>query len=107
MYKIINEDGSLVRGYPSDALYDLLTDKEKEHIQLFKNEVEKITEKEGLGKITVSVSYDEPIIEKAFQIQDKNGYSFDEFQEILDKIRLHMADFCKNNKELCEFKKFS
>ena len=46
MYKIINEDNSLVSEYPSNKLYNLLSKEEKEHIQIFKKEIEKLTEEE-------------------------------------------------------------
>lgn len=103
MYKIINEDNSLVSEYPSDILYGMLSDKEKEHINFFKKEIDKLTEKEGLGKITVSLNYEGSVMEKEFQIKDRNGYTFQEFEEIEDKIRDHMTDICKNDEELYEF----
>ncbi|MBR5504658.1 MAG: hypothetical protein IKV87_09510 [Methanobrevibacter sp.] len=102
MYRIINEDNSLVSEYPSNKLYDLLTDQEKEYIRLIKNEIEKLTEEEGLGKITVSLSPEGDILEKAFQIK-ANGYTFSEFEEKIDNIRDQMFEFYKDNEGLKEF----
>ena len=107
MYKIINEDNSLVTEYPSNVLYDLISEKEKECICIFKKEIEKLTEKEGLGKITVSLSPDGDIYLKAFEIKDTNGYTIHEFEIILDKIRDHMFEFCQKDPELKEFINFS
>ncbi len=107
MYKIINEDNSLVSEYPSNKLYNLLSKEEKEHIQIFKKEIEKLTEEEGLGKITVSLSYESDIIEKEFEIKNRNGYTFREFEEIIDKIIDHMMEFCRNDKGLYEFYAFA
>ncbi|MBR5504657.1 MAG: hypothetical protein IKV87_09505 [Methanobrevibacter sp.] len=103
MYRIINEDNSLVTEYPSNVLYGLLSQEEKEYIQLFKNEMDKLTEKEGIGRITVSLSPEINIIEKAFVIHDTNGYNFYEFEEIVDKIRDHMTEFCESDEKLNEF----
>lgn len=103
MYRIINEDNSFVNEYPASKLYDMISDKEKEYIQLFKKEIDKIAQEEGLDKITVSLSYDEDVMEKAFEIKDNNGFTFYELEEKKNRIRDHMAEICKNNKELYEF----
>lgn len=97
MYKIINEDYSLVTEYPSNVLYNLIKDDEKEFIFLFKREMDKITEKMGLGKITVSVTYDSDIIEKVFEIKNIIHEEFGKRQKIIDKVRNHMIEFCKKN----------
>ena len=107
MYRIINEDNSLVSKYPSNVLYGLLSEAEKEYIQICKNEIDKLSQKEGLGKTTVSLSYECNIIEKVFEIKNINGYTIKEFEEIKDKIRDHMADFCKKEKGLYEFYTFA
>lgn len=105
MYKIINEDNSLVTEHASSFLYGLLDDDEKEFIFLFKNEIDKLTEKEGLGKITVSVTYDSDIIEKVFRIKNTRKMNFEEREKIIDKIRKHMREFCKIN-DLIKFYNF-
>ncbi|MBO7716481.1 hypothetical protein [Methanobrevibacter sp.] len=97
MYKIINEDNSLVTDYPSNVLYNLLKEEEKEFIFFFKKEMDRITEKIGLGKITVSVTYDSDIIEKVFEIKNMISIEFEKREKIIDKIISHMIEFCKKN----------
>ena len=58
MYKLINEDNTLVKDYPSPEIYKTLSDEEKNNIFTFKNEIEKITLEKGLGRVYVNVSYD-------------------------------------------------
>ena len=107
MYRIINEDNTLVTEYPSNAIYNLLENKEKEHIHLFKKEIDKLTEKEGFGKVTVSLFPSGDIYEKAFEVKNNNGYSFDEFDEILERLSAQILENCKNDKELKEFFDYS
>ena len=107
MYKILNEDSSLVTEYPSNRIYDLLSNKEKEHIHLFKREIDKLTVNKGFGKVTVSLFPAGDIYEKVFEVENNNGYSFKEFDEILNQISAQIYENCKNDKELKEFYDYS
>lgn len=105
MYKIINEDNSLVMEQASKFIFNLMNEDGKEFIFLFKKEMDKLTEKEGLGKITVSLTYDSDIIEKVFSIKNTKKLRFEEREEIIDKIMNHMINFCKVN-NLIEYYNF-
>ena len=39
MYKLINEDNTLVKDYPSPEIYKTLSEEEKNNIFTFKNEI--------------------------------------------------------------------
>ena len=107
MYKIINEDNSLVTEYPSNILYDKLSESEKQYIQIFKKELDKLAEKEGLSRSTVSISYAGDIFEKDFEIKDKTGYAIQEYEEIVENITWKMYEFCKDDEGLKSFFGFS
>ena len=49
IYKLINEDNTLVNEYPAPQIYKTLSDEEKNNIYTFKKEIEKITIPKGLG----------------------------------------------------------
>ena len=42
IYKLINEDNTLVNEYPAPQIYKTLSDEEKNNIYTFKKEIEKI-----------------------------------------------------------------
>ena len=97
MYKLINEDNSLVKDYPSPEIYKTLSEEEKNNIFLFKKEIEKITMEKGLGKVFVNVSYDGPCLEKNFMIKYSNGFTEEYYEDEIIKIMEHMFYFSKKN----------
>ncbi len=50
IYKLINEDNTLVNEYPAPQIYKTLSDEEKNNIYTFKKEIEKITIPKRIGK---------------------------------------------------------
>ena len=97
MYKIINEDNSLVKDYPSPQIYETMSDEEIKNIFAFKNEIEKITVPNGLGKVSVIISYDGSYREKEFIIKYANGFSKEHYENEIEKIDKHMLSFSKKN----------
>ena len=97
MYKIINEDNTLVKDYPSPQIYETMSDKEKRNIFAFKDEIEKITVPNGLGKVSVIISYDGSYREKEFIIKYSNGLSKEHYEKEIEKIDKHMLSFSKKN----------
>ena len=97
MYRLINEDNTLVKDYPAPEIYKTLSEKEKENIQIFKDEIEKFTLKEGLGRVSVNVSYEGLTLEKAFIIKNRNGYSITYYDEKINEISLYLKIFSKKN----------
>ncbi len=97
MYKIINEDNTLVKDYPSPQIYETMSDEEKRNIFVFKNEIEKMTVPNGLGKVSVTISYDESYREKEFIIKYSNGFSKEHYEKKIEKIDKHMLTFSKKN----------
>ncbi|MBR5504655.1 MAG: hypothetical protein IKV87_09495 [Methanobrevibacter sp.] len=97
MYKIINEDFTLVKDYPAPEIYRTFSDSEKENIKIFKTEIDKLTTEKGLGKVSVNVSYDGPNIERAFALKYSNGYSYKHYYDEINKITMHMRDFSEKN----------
>ena len=97
MYKIINEDNTLVKDYPSPQIYETMSDEEKRNIFVFKNEIEKMTVPNGLGKVSVTISYDGSYREKEFIIKYSNGFSKEHYEKEIEKIDKHMLSFSKKN----------
>ena len=97
MYKLINEDNTLVKDYPSPEIYKTLSEEEKNNIFRFKKEIEKITIPKGLGKVYVNVSYDYMRLEKEFIIKYSNGYSRDHYKNEIENIYDHIESFSKKN----------
>lgn len=97
MYKIINEDNTLVKDYPSPEIYKTMSDEEKKNILTFKNEIEKITLEKGFGRVSVNVCYDGPNLEKEFMIKFTNGFTKEYYEKEIEKIYLNMMDFSKKN----------
>ena len=97
MYKIINEDNTLVKEYPSPQIYETMSDEEKRNIFAFKEEIEKITVPNGLGKVSVIISYDGSYREKEFIIKYANGFSKEHYENEIEKIDKHMLSFSKKN----------
>ena len=97
MYKLINEDGTLVKDYPAPEIYKTLSKKEKENIQIFKDEIEKFTLKEGLGRVSVHVSYEGPNLEKTFMIKNANGYTNEQYNKKINEIFHYLKKFSKEN----------
>lgn len=97
MYKIINEDNTLVKDYPSPQIYETMSDEEKRNIFAFKEEIEKITVPNGLGKVSVIISYDGSYREKEFIIKYSNGFSKEHYEKEIEKIDKHMLSFSKKN----------
>ena len=97
LYKIINEDNTLVKDYPSPQIYKTMSEEEKKKINLFKNEIEKLTLAKGLGKVSVNVCYDCMQLEKEFIIKHSNGFTNEYYQKEIERIDDHMEDFSKKN----------
>ena len=97
MYKLINEDNTLVKDYPSPEIYKTLSDEEKNNIFTFKNEIEKITTANGLGRVSVNVSYDGPSLNKVFLIKFSNGFTKEYYEKEIEKIDDHIESFSKKN----------
>ena len=97
LYKIINEDNTLVKDYPSPQIYKTMSEEEKKKINLFKNEIEKLTLAKGLGKVSVNVCYDCMLLEKEFIIKYSNGFTYDYYEKEIEKIQQHMKVFSKKN----------
>ena len=97
LYKLINEDNTLVTEYPAPEIYKTLSDEEKKNIIIFKNEIEKITLANGLGKVSVNVCYEGLQIEKEFVIKQSNGYSQEYYKKEIEEIYKHIASFSKKN----------
>ncbi|MBQ6813754.1 MAG: hypothetical protein IJP12_03855 [Methanobrevibacter sp.] len=97
MYKLINEDNSLVKEYPAPEIYRTISDEDKENLNIFKKEIEKITLEKGLGKVSVNVSYDGPTLQRAFIIKYSNGYSKEYYKKNLNEINKHMKLFSQEN----------
>ena len=97
MYKIINEDNTIVKEYPSPEIYRTLSNEEKNNIFIFKNEIEKITIPQGLGKVSVNVFYDGATLEKEFMIKYSNGFTKEYYENEILKLDEHMMDFSKMN----------
>ena len=97
MYKIINEDNTLVKDYPSPQIYETMSDEEKRNIFAFKEEIEKITVPNGLGKVSVIISYDGSYREKEFIIKYSNGFSKEHYEKEIEKIDKRMLSFSKKN----------
>lgn len=97
MYKIINEDNTLVKDYPSPQIYETMSDEEIKNIFAFKEEIEKITVPNGLGKVSVIISYDGSYREKEFIIKYANGFSKEHYEKEIEKIDKHMLSFSKKN----------
>lgn len=102
MYKIINEDNSWVNKYPSNEICKLINYKDKELMLLFKEEIEKITLKEGYGKITVKVDYDGSFLINFFVMKNLEKRPFEENDKLFDKILTHLDNFAITN-ELLNF----
>lgn len=97
VYKIINEDNTLVKDYPSPEIYKTLSNEEKMNIFTFKNEIEKLTLAKGLGRVYVNISYDGSYPEKEFIIKYSNGFTKEHYEKEIEKIDKHMLDFSKKN----------
>ena len=97
MFKIINEDNTLVKDYPSQEIYKTLTEEEKKNIFIFKDEIEKITLPNGLGRVSVNISYDGSYREKEFIINYTNGFRKEHYEKEIDKIDEFMMNFSKKN----------
>ena len=97
MFKIINEDNTLVKDYPSQEIYKTLTEEEKKNIFIFKDEIEKITLANGLGRVSVNISYDGSHREKEFIINYSNGFTKEHYEKEIDKIDEYMMNFSKKN----------
>lgn len=97
MYKLINEDNTLVKDYPSPEIYKTMSDEEKENIFRFKEEIEKMSLAKGLGRVSVIISYDGSYREKEFIIKHSNGFSKDHYEKEIEKIDEHMLVFSKKN----------
>ena len=100
MYKIINEDNTWVKEYPSCEICKLINKKDKELMILFKEEIEKITIKEGYGKITVKVDYEGSILLNIFVMKNLKKRPFEENDKLFDKIIEHLNDFAKTEELL-------
>ena len=96
-YKLINEDNTLVKDYPSPEIYKTMSDEEKENIFTFKNEIEKITLEKGFGRVSVNISYDGSYREKEFIIKYSNGFTKEYYEKEIEKIDEHMKTFSKKN----------
>ncbi len=102
-YKLINEDNTIVKDYPSPEIYKTLSDEEKNNIFLLKKEIEKFTLEKGLGKVYVNVTYDEGmLLEKEFIIKQSNGYTYEYYKKEIKKIYDHISSFSKKN-DIYEF----
>ena len=97
IYKLLNEDNSLVKDYPAPEIYKTLTEEEKKNIYTFKEEIEKITLRKGLGNVYVNVTYDDMRLEKEFIIKYSNGYSRDYYEKEIERIYEHIDSFAKKN----------
>ena len=97
IYKLINEDNTIVKEYPAPEIYKKLSDEEKKNIFTIKNEIEKITLSKGLGKVYVNVSYDYMNLNKEFIIKNSNGHSRDYYEKEIEKIDDHIESFSKKN----------
>ena len=97
MYKLLNEDNSLVKDYPAPEIYKTLSQEEKNNIFTIKNEIEKITESKGLGKVSVNVSYEGLQLEKEFIIKHSNGFTSEYFEKEIENIYDHIESFSKKN----------
>lgn len=95
MYKLINEDNTWVNEYPSNEIASLINEEDKENMILFKEEIEKITIPEGLGKITVEVIFEGTIMENEFVIKNRKNQSFEERDRLIRKILDHLTKFAK------------
>ena len=93
IYKLINEDNTLVNEYPAPQIYKTLSDEEKNNIYSFKKEIEKITIPKGLGKVYVNVMYDCIQLEKEYIIKYSNGHSREYYEKEIEKIYRHMESF--------------
>ena len=102
IYRLINEDNTLVKDYPAPEIYRTLSEEEKNNIFKFKSEIEKITLEKGLGRVYVNVTYDCIRLEKEFIIKYSNGYTRDYYKKEIEKIYNHIDDFAKRN-NLYEF----
>lgn len=97
-YKLINEDNTLVKDYPSPEIYKTMSDEEKKNIITFKKEIEKITIPQGLGRVYVNVTYDEGmLLEKEFIITSTNGYTREHYKKEIEKIYDYISSFSKKN----------
>ena len=97
-YKIINEDNTLVKDYPSPEIYKTLSDEEKKNIFRLKNEIENLTLEKGLGRVYVNVTYDEGmLLEKEFIIKYSNGYTPEYYEKEIEKLYNHIESFSKKN----------
>ena len=97
IYKLINEDNTLVKEYPAPEIYKTLSDEEKKNIFILKNEIEKITIPRGLGRVYVNVMYDCNRLEKEFIIKYSNGYNYEYYEKEIEKIEDKMESFSKKN----------
>ena len=97
IYKLINEDNTLVNEYPAPQIYKTLSDEEKNNIYSFKKEIEKITIPKGLGKVYVNVMYDCIQLEKEYILMYSNGHSREYYEKEIEKIYRHMESFSKKN----------
>lgn len=97
IYKLINEDNTLVQDYPAPEIYKTLSDEEKKNIFLLKDEIEKLTLANGLGRVYVNVMYDCNRLEKEFIIKYSNGYSRKYYENEIEKIYKHISSFSKKN----------
>ncbi len=97
MYKLINENNTIVKDYPSSEIYKTMSDGEKKNIFTFKNEIEKITLKKGLGRVSVYVSYDGPNLEKGFMINYSNGFTKEYYETEIENINKSLKNFSKKN----------
>ena len=57
---------------------------------LFKEEIEKITIKEGYGRITVEVDYDESFLINFFVMKNLEKRPFVDNDKLFDKILAHL-----------------
>ena len=90
IYKLINEDNTLVNEYPAPQIYKTLSDE-------VKKEIEKITIPKGLGKVYVNVMYDCIQLEKEYIIKYSNGHSHEYYEKEIEKICNQMESFSKKN----------
>ena len=97
MYKLINEDNTLVKDYPSPEIYKTLSEEEKNNIFTFKNEIEKISLEKGLGRVYVNVSYDGPSLDKVFFLKYSNGFTEEYYEKEIEKIEDYIESFSKKN----------
>ena len=97
IYRIINEDNTLVKDYPSPEIYKTMSDEEKKNILILKNEIEKITIPRGLGRVYVNVTYEGMQLEKEFIIKYTNGYSQEFYEKEIEKIDDYIESFSKKN----------